>query len=268
MDHAKVVLITGASSGFGKLTAEQLVPKGYRVFGTSRKESLDIHGIEMLALDVRSEDSVRQCVKQVMERAGRIDVLINNAGYGLGGFVEETSIGQSEALFATNFFGVVRVTQAVLPIMRGQNSGRIINVGSLAGLIGVPCAAFYVASKFALDGFTESLRLEVDQFHIQVSIIEPSFFKTNIANSVEVGNQLNRAYDSIREKVERAFQKEVESGEDPSQVAQLIARITETKHPKLRYRVGRDAVWIPRLKSVIPGKIFSYVLKRQFNLIS
>lgn len=269
MKRVEVAIVTGASSGIGKVTAELLACNGYRVFGTSRSEYSNARGSEMLVLDVRSEDSVQRCVDQVMERAGQIDVLINNAGSSLGGFVEETSIEQAKALFEVNFFGAVRMTKLVLPIMRKQNSGRIINVGSLAGLIGIPYQAFYVASKFALKGFTESLRLEVDRFHIKVSIIEPSFFKTNIANSIELGKYTpQEVYAPLREKVEKALRKEVELGEDPSEVARLILRVLRAKNPKLRYRIGKDAIWVPPLKSLLSDKIFSYALKKRLGLIS
>src|SRR5262245_42134787 len=180
MDDQKVVLITGASSGVGQSTARLLSQSGYRVFGTSRNPAAAkaIPDVQMFALDVRSDASVSACVTAVANQAGRIDVLVNNADYEMAGALEETSLEETKAQFETNFFGVVRIVQAVLPSMRRQKEGRIINVSSLSGVSSIPFMGIYSASKFALEGYTEALRMELRPFNIHVSLTEAGFLKT------------------------------------------------------------------------------------------
>ncbi len=181
MSNMRVALVTGASSGFGQLTAARLVASGYRVFGTSRDaQASSAPGVEMLVLDVRSEESVQACVAELLQRAGRLDLLVNNAGQTHASLAEETDPAQARDVLETNFWGAVRVTNAVLPTMRKQRSGHIINVSSLAGLLGTPGQAFYSASKFALEGYSEALSIELQPFHIHVSLIEPGFFNTGL----------------------------------------------------------------------------------------
>ncbi|MFN6565309.1 MAG: SDR family NAD(P)-dependent oxidoreductase [Nostoc sp. ChiSLP01] len=171
MTNQKVVLVTGASSGFGQLIAQKLAAVDYCVFGTSRKEHPPSQGVEMLRLDVTSDSSVQSCINGLVTRTKRIDVLVNNAGQIHASMIEETSLEQAKEIFETNFWGVVRVTNAVLPIMRQQRSGHIINMSSVAGLIGAPGQGFYSASKFALEGYSEALSVELDPFNIQVSLV-------------------------------------------------------------------------------------------------
>ena len=178
----KTVLITGATSGIGLLTARKFHEAGYRVYGTSRtpdkyRQQLPF---ELITLDVTSDLSISDCIKQVLSHSGTIDVLINNAGIGICGSAEETSIEQAYRQFETNFWGVVKMTKAVLPVMRKQRSGNIITIGSLAGLIGVPFQSYYSASKHALEGFFKSLKFETASFNIKISVVEPGFFKTNL----------------------------------------------------------------------------------------
>ena len=183
MPASKVVLITGASSGFGKSAAALLADAGYRVCGTSRKPQGPIDGkVQMFAMDVDSNASVEACVGAVMGKEGRIDVLVNNAGTALTGGAEETSVEEVKAHFETNFFGPVRVTKAVLPSMRSQKSGRIINVSSVAAKLPVPFEGYYAAGKAALLAYSEALRHEVKSLGISVSVIEPGFFRTNLPN--------------------------------------------------------------------------------------
>ena len=184
MRSEKIALVTGASSGFGQLTASLLTQSGFHVFGTSRRSISGGDGVEMLALDVTSPTSVDACVRAVLTRCDRIDVLVNNAGQTHASMVEETPIETAMDVFATNFWGVVRVTNAFLPTMRRQQAGLIINVSSLAGLVGVPGQAFYAASKHALEGYSELLQTELRQFNIDVSLIEPGFFRTNLHHSM------------------------------------------------------------------------------------
>jgi NADP-dependent 3-hydroxy acid dehydrogenase YdfG len=174
----KIVLITGASSVFGKVTANLLQEKGFRVFGTSRKPTPE--NFEMLLLDVNSDDSVKSCVTSLLERTGgKIDVLMNNAGFQMGG-IEEVSSEEAKLQLETNLWGYVRMAKGVLPVMRQQKSGRIINIGSLGGIVPVPFMGYYSISKFALEAFAEALRQEVRSLGIWVYIVEPAFFKTDI----------------------------------------------------------------------------------------
>jgi len=180
MSTPKVVLITGASSGNGQATAQLLAERGHRVFGTSRNpvSAKRPSDYKLLTLDVCSEDSVKACVESVLKQADGIDVLVNNAGYELGGALEEISLDEAQAQFETNFFGVVRMVRAILPTMRQQKHGQIINISSLAGIVAVPFLGMYSASKFALEGYAEALRHEAKPFNIQVSLIEAGFLNT------------------------------------------------------------------------------------------
>src|SRR5437660_2901591 len=173
---SQTILVTGASSGIGQSTARLLAERGFTVFGTARKpDSAKREPFTMLALDVRSDESVRACVAQVITKSGRLDVLVNNAGYAMMGAAEETSVEEAKAQFETNFFGIVRMVNAVLPGMRAAGAGKIINISSLAGNTAIPFSAFYSASKFALEGYSESLWYEVRPFGITVSLVEPGF---------------------------------------------------------------------------------------------
>lgn len=267
MSSQKIALVTGASSGFGQLTASSLADSGYRVFGTSRREhSTPSNKIGMLRLDVRSDDSVRSCVEQVMAQVDRIDVLVNNAGQIHASVVEDTSLEQAKDILETNFWGTVRVSNAVLPIMRRQRNGHIINVSSLAGLIGIPGQAFYSASKFALEGYTEALSMEVEQFNIVVSLIEPGFFKTHLHREMQRGAIRSGDYATLREALETTLAVAIEQGDDPHKVAEMIVRVSGTQSPRLRYRVGNDSVWVPRLKAVLSHKLFRRGMRRRFNI--
>jgi NAD(P)-dependent dehydrogenase (short-subunit alcohol dehydrogenase family) len=267
MSSPKIALVTGASSGFGQLTASSLADRGYRVFGTSRKpNATPSNDIGMLLLDVRSDDSVRSCIDQVMSQVDRIDVLVNNAGQIHASVVEETSLEQAKDILETNFWGAVRVTNAVLPIMRRQRGGHIINVSSLAGLVGIPGQAFYSASKFALEGYTEALSIEVEQFNIFVSLIEPGFFKTRLHHEMQHGAIRSDDYATLREALETTLAVAIEQGDDPHKVAEMIARIAGAKSPRLRYRVGNDSVWVPRLKALLSHNLFRRGMRRRFNI--
>src|SRR6058998_1295203 len=183
----QTVLVTGTSSGIGQAIARLLAERGFNVFGTARKPAAGrSSNVTMVALDVRSDDSVRSCVQQVLSQTGRIDVLVNNAGYTLMGAAEETSLDEAKAQLETNFFGVVRMVKAVLPRMRKAGSGKIINIGSLAGITAIPFGSFYTASKFALEGYTEALWHELRPFGIHATLIEPGFVSTPIGDSTQV----------------------------------------------------------------------------------
>ncbi|MEH1811894.1 MAG: SDR family NAD(P)-dependent oxidoreductase [Nostoc sp.] len=266
MTDKKVVLVTGASSGFGLLTAQKLAQEGYWVFGTSRKEHPTVQDVEMLTLDVTSESSVQLCIKQLLARTNRIDLLINNAGQIHASMIEETSLEQAKEVFETNFWGVVRVSNAVLPVMRQQRSGHIINISSLAGLIGAPGQGFYSASKFALEGYSEALSVELDPFNIKVSLIEPGYFKTNFSHAM-LSPTLNYAdYDNVRDVIRSTISQEIAQGDDPEKVAQTILSAARSRLPRLRYRVGNEAQWLPRLKAILPDNLFRFGARKRLNL--
>ncbi len=263
----QTVLVTGASSGIGKMTAQLFAAQGYRVFGTSRNSLPDESGVEMLQLDVCSDTSVARCFAEVRERAGTIDVLVNNAGIWQVGLAEEMSWEAARAIFETNFFGVVRVTTAALPLMRERRSGRIINVGSLAAWVGEPGEAFYSASKHALAGYTESLRHELWDLGVRVSLVEPGSFRTSILEQARTTSRRQIAdYDAVRDAVDRTLRKAAGQGEDPRKVAELVLKVARAPSPRLRYGVGREAYWLPYLKVLLPQSLFDHLVRRGFGL--
>ncbi|PCC68631.1 short chain dehydrogenase [Nannocystis exedens] len=269
MGEPTVVLITGASSGFGEAAARFLAARGtYRVFGTSRRAAAgDLRdGVTMLPLDVRSDASVAACVDEVLRRAGRIDALVNNAGYALAGAVEETAIDEAKAQFETNFFGTARMVRAVLPLLREQGGGRIVNVSSLAGLVGVPFHAHYSASKFAVEGLTEGLRQEVRRFGIHVSLIEPGDFKTAATAARRRAAGGLAAYAATRDRAIDIMARAEQSGPDPIRFARLLLRILAARRPRLRYRLGTDAVWVPRARRLIPESVFEWLIRGNYEM--
>ena len=263
----QTVLVTGASSGIGAATARLFHARGFKVFGTSRNGTFSGgSGFAMLSLDVTSDDSVRDCIDRVLAQTGRIDVLVNNAGYTLNGAAEETTLAEAKEQFETNFFGVVRMTRAVLPHMRGARSGRILNIGSLVGLLAIPYGAFYCATKFALEAYSEALWYELQAFGIGVSLIEPGFVRTGLGNAGRVVAGTLSVYDGQRERVIAGIKSGVEKGCSPETVAKAIFDAATSRKPRLRYPVGPDARWLPRLKKTVPWSIFASGLRRQFAL--
>jgi short-subunit dehydrogenase len=262
-----VALVTGASSGIGYATARLLVQAGFRVFGTTRKQAAErLEGFEVLQLDVRSEESVSSCVSTVLEKAGRIDALVNNAGFALIGAAEETSLEEAKELFDTNFFGVLRTTQAVLPVMRQQRAGRIVVVGSVAGFLPGPYESIYAASKHALEGLVESLDHEVRQFGIRVAVIEPGFIRTKIAQNSQVARNLIDAYKNDRDRVRAAIENSVANGEDPAQVASVIHDAITDTSPRTRYPAGSQARFLSRVIRFAPRGVLERGLRKQFGL--
>src|SRR5947209_11565149 len=217
MPESRVVLITGASSGFGRETARLLLSRGFKVYGTSRNPSAKPQesGVGMLALDVDSDDSVKNGVKELLDETGRLDILVNNAGYVLTGGAEETSIAEAKAQLETDFFGPVRMTKAVLPTMRKQGAGQIVNISSLAAVLPVPFEGYYAAAKAALLAWSEALRHEVKSFGIKVSVIEPGFFKTNLGNNRKTTKYTIRDYDELRQRATAELDEDFENGADP-----------------------------------------------------
>ena len=266
LPDTRVVLVTGASSGLGLATASLLASKGFVVFGTSRHPSRQKpSNFEILKLNLNSDSSVRNCVSSLLQRAGRLDVLVNNAGYALAGAIEETSIAEAKAQFETNFFGAVRLVNSVLPVMRKRRGGQIINVGSIAGLAGSPLEGFYTATKYALEGFTETLRMEVEGFGIKVSIVDAGFFKTNIGNAVKFPEIRVRAYDTLRSRVDAVRKRRRKLALLPPVFAEEILKVVTTKSPKVRYSAGEDT-WFPQIESVRPRTASEADVLRFWNL--
>jgi NAD(P)-dependent dehydrogenase (short-subunit alcohol dehydrogenase family) len=262
----QVVLVTGASRGIGMAVAQKLAQSGYRVFGTTRGSSSVGTVAKLLRLDVQDEKSVQECVNAVLEEAGRIDLLINNAGISIYGGIEELSLAQFKELFETNFFGVVRLTQAVLPTMRRQASGRIINIGSVAGFLPMPYQAAYAASKHALAGWTETLDLEVRRFGIRAILIQPGFISTDIDRNSTSGALLQDIYADERNRVVERLRASVESGDDPATVADAVLQAATKKEPTTKMLVGRGSRQVRILRTLLPRTVFELGLRRQFGL--
>lgn len=260
------VLVTGASSGIGQATARLFAAKGAWVFGTSRRPHPDEIGIAMLQLDICSEDSVQQCIDQVLARTGSIDVLVNNAGVMHEGFIEETTLAEAAAVVDANFFGTARVTHAVLPGMRERRRGRIINVGSLAAWVGEPGEGFYAASKAALARYTEALRHEVWHLGIHVTLVEPGAFTTGVLDAATSTHATIEDYDGPRETAHRQLHEALNKGADPRTVATLIAKIAHARAPRGRYGAGREATWLPRVKTLLPQRLFDTLLRHSYRL--
>lgn len=264
MDQRPVALVTGASTGFGRLTAERLAARGYRVFGTNRTGTGSSAALEMLVLDVDLDESVERCVQDLLGRAGRIDVLVNNAGRAMLGACEETSSSEARALFETNVFGVMRMVSAVLPTMKQQGHGSIVNVGSLSGLISVPFHGVYAASKHALAGYSDALRHEVRPFGVRVSLVEPAAHRTGITMARPARTQA--AYDADREQVGSLIQTQIETGRDPARVADTIVVAATSGTPKVRYRVGFKALLASWALRLLPLSWVEIAVRYEFGL--
>ncbi len=263
----QTVLLTGATSGIGLCIANKLHENGFKVYGTSRfpdKYQSKV-AFQLLELDITSETSIRNCTDLLLSKVGTIDVLINNAGICVCGSAEETSTELSDKQFQTNFWGAANLTRAVLPFMRKQKHGKIITIGSLAGLIGVPFQSYYSASKHALEGFFKSLRLEVKTFNISVSMVEPGFFKTNLHNSLEYAVPSIEEYDSIRNNALSVFSNSIKDAPSPDPVARVVLRILNSKNPAYSYRVGADARFLPFLQFA-SYRLFEYGTARKFKI--
>ena len=266
--NQKVILITGASSGVGKATARLLSQEGYKVFGTSRNPAgaETIPGVKMAPLDLGSDDSVAGCVNAVATETGRIDVLVNNAAYELAGAIEETSLDEAKAQFEINFFGVVRMVRAVLPWMRQQGQGQSVNISSLSGVSSIPFMGIYSASKFALEGYTEALRLEVAPLNIRVSLTEASSLKTPMMNKRQVSAAQLKEYDPWRQRAFDAIRENEQRAPGGELVSQTILSIVANKNPRLRYLVGTQAKIATRLQRYLPERAYEWGKRITFRL--
>jgi NAD(P)-dependent dehydrogenase (short-subunit alcohol dehydrogenase family) len=262
-----VALVTGASSGIGRASAEALARVGFTVFGTSRKTVNEApKGVTMLVCDVTDDQAVASLVSTVLSRTGRIDLLVNNAGVGLLGGAEESSVAQVQALFDVNLFGVIRVTNAVLPSMRRQGGGRIINIGSVLGLVPAPYSAHYSAAKHALEGYSESLDHEVRAFNIRVSVVEPAFVRTVFdQNGIEPDSVL-KEYDRARAGVDALLRDVMPKADRPEVVADVVVKAATDAHPRRRYTAGKAARQVSILRRFAPAELFDKSLRKQFRL--
>jgi short-subunit dehydrogenase len=267
---SKIAIVTGASSGIGAATAELLANSGYKVYGTSRKEAQAAQrSYKMIALDVASEESIEAAIKEVIKIEGRIDLVVNNAGMGIApGGAEESSIEQTKMMFDTNFFGIVRMTRAVVPYMRKQGKGRIINIGSILGLIPAPYMATYAATKHAVEGFSESLDHELRTRGIRVSVVEPGYTNTQFeANAPEVDVKLNE-YNIARKALSKITKAAIAAGDDPKVVANVVLKVANAKNPKARYAAGKLARQLSFLRRFAPAALVDMGVRKELKLDS
>jgi NAD(P)-dependent dehydrogenase (short-subunit alcohol dehydrogenase family) len=259
----KVVVVTGVSSGIGRVAAEKFAQRGCHVFGTVRSiaKAEPIPGVRFVEMDVRDDASIQRGIQSVIDQANRIDVLVNNAGMMMLGAVEETSLTEDASLFDTNLFGILRTTKAVLPYMRAQNSGRIINISSMLGFLPAPYLGIYAASKHAVEGLSESL----DHDGIRVVLVEPAFTKTNLdANSPQAAS-LIPAYDNGRGNVSKAINKKVSSAPEPDRVADTIIDAAFGKL-RIRRQPNGQALLLSILRRFLPAFLLDSSLRKDFGL--
>jgi NAD(P)-dependent dehydrogenase (short-subunit alcohol dehydrogenase family) len=282
MKARSVALITGSSSGIGFETALHLARNGYKTYASMRnlEKSKDITQVatreklpvEVVQLDVDEDSSVKQAVDKIVATEDhRIDVLVNNAGYGLFGALEDLSIAEMKAQFETNFFGVIRVTQQVIPVMRKQKSGTIVNISSVGGRIGIPGLSAYHSTKFALEGLSESISYELEPFGIKVVLIEPGFIRTNIMNSSIIAKKAQdqkSPYFSLTQQLERSFKAAMvntSASSTPEVVAKVVVQAITSESPKLRYVVGNDAASIIQARTTLSDTEFGGLIKQQIQ---
>src|SRR4051812_45191337 len=259
-----VALVTGASSGIGKAAALALAAAGHEVIGTSRNTAhvTPLKGVTFLDLDVTSDASVAAAVGEVIEKSGRIDVLVNNAGIGSAGAAEESSAAQAQGIFDINVFGVIRMTNAVLPHMRAAGTGRVINISSVVGFLPQPYMAVYAASKHAVEGYSESLDHEVREHGVRVLLVEPAYTKTGFEeNSVRPDRPLP-VYAQQRHVFDQLAAVAVRDGDDPATVARVIVAAATDPKPKLRYTAGPRAGRVSTLRRIIPARAFDKQIRK------
>ncbi len=269
----KVILITGASAGIGKDTAILLAQAGNIVYGAARRldkmKDLEGYGVKLLAMDVTDDDSMVKGVTEIIAAEKRIDVLVNNAGYGSYGAVEDVPLDEARYQFEVNVFGLARLTQLVLPHMRSQKSGKIINVSSMGGRFGEPHGAWYHATKFAVEGFSDSLRMELKQFGIDVVVVQPGAIKTEwggIAGDNLLKTSGNTAYGKLARLHAKVLQNEDgKMGSEPIVIAKAIKKAIDAQKPKTRYVAGAFAKPTLFMKSILPDRVFDSILMRMLK---
>ncbi len=273
-EKQRVVLITGASSGIGRACALYLAERGFRVYGTSRRAALQAEDIppgalSMLTMDVTCDRSIERGIEAVLSREGRLDIMVNNAGMGIAGPVESTSMEEARRQLDVNFFGAFRLCRAALPVMRRQGNGYIVNISSIGGVIAIPYQALYSASKFALEGLSEALRLEVSPLGIRVVLIQPGDHRTALTENrqlTEMSSQSGIYRPPFLSALNRTAQDE-QGGPPPEQIAALLHRIVNLRRPRLRYTIGppaqRAAVW---LKRFLPYSVIERGMRMYYGL--
>ncbi len=263
----KTTLVTGVTSGIGREIAQLLAERGARVFGTVRnpQSASAIPGVEIIRLDVTDDASVSEAVQSVVRKAGPIHIVVNNAGYALAGALEETSIEEARQQFETNFFGVLRVTNAVLPGLRQAGDGRIVNISSVVGFIPAPYMGIYTASKHALEGYTETLDHEVRQFGVRAALVEPAFTKSKIHQNEKAAQVNLQAYAVHRQRMRAVVDKGIANGDEPRIVAEAVCQAVTAKSPRLRYPVGRG-VLLSRLRRFAPVGVFDRAIRKESQL--
>lgn len=264
----KIALVTGASAGIGQATVLALSKAGFRVFGTSRKANTGdmVDGVEMVRCDVTSDESVTSAVAHVQARSGRIDLLVNNAGAGILAAAEESSIVQLHTLFDTNVYGTVRVVNAVLPIMRLQGSGRIINLSSILGLIPAPFSAYYAATKHAIEGYSESLDHEVRGFGIRVVLVEPGYTRSSFEQSMAAPDRPLALYEMARANALQVIADSMKTADLPESVAETIVRVASISRPGARYTSGKGTGRLALLRRYAPASAFDKSFRSQMRL--
>jgi len=279
-DTQAVVLITGASSGIGRACAIHLALQGYHVFGTTRRAPEQVEAdlrqslalpnqLQIVSMNVDDNESVVQAIRGIVEKVGRLDAVINCAGFGIAGAVEETSDQEALAIFETNLLGILRVCRAAIPAMRSQRSGIIINISSIGGRIGLPFQGFYSATKFALEGLTEALRMEIRGFGIRAVLIEPGDFCTGFTDSRHLVEKSGTSdvYRASQDHVLSIVEKDERGGASPDAIARLVARILSKRSPRVRYTVGPIAQKLAAaLKRVLPSKWFEWALSKYYGV--
>lgn len=262
----KTAVVTGASSGIGKASAEALAQAGFTVFGTSRRPGNGSNRVTMLECDVTDDASVQALISSVLLRTGRIDVLVNNAGLGLFGGAEESSIGQVKDLFDVNLFGTVRVTNAALPAMRQRGRGRIINISSILGLVPAPYSAHYAATKHALEGYSESLDHELRAFNIRVSLIEPAYTRSVFDRNALKPDAPRADYDQARAGTDALLRDVMPKADPPELVAEVVLQAATVRNPRRRYTAGKLARQISLLRRLAPAGMFDRTLRKELRL--
>jgi NAD(P)-dependent dehydrogenase (short-subunit alcohol dehydrogenase family) len=263
----KTALVTGVSSGIGREIAQLLAERGARVFGTVRnpKSPSSIRSVELVSMDVTDDASVSAAVQSIERKAGSVQFLVNNAGYSFMGALEETSIEEARQQFETNLFGVLRVTNAILPGMRQHGFGRIVNISSVLGFLPAPYWGIYAASKHAVEGYTETLDHEVRRFGVRALLVEPAYTKTNLSGNTKSAKISLDAYADERKRVTAIAQQNIEHGDDPRMVADAVWNALTAKSPRLHYPVGKG-VTLSRLRRFTPAGMFDKSLRKQFQL--